>query len=218
MNLSSNKVVLIYDDLSLLPESIIDIISTNKIHLIVLKTKRYPSSLIPTSIHPYIYVVEQITEEVLSQLKLMLQEKYGKLDVFINLTTLLGTLTPIEHTPYALWKDIIQTNLDYPFLLIQSLLNLLKQSETGGHIILSDYTILEHNQAYWGAFHVSQQAQKVFYEIVKDEIEHTSITMDMWPLGSFQSAIRKQALPAETSKLTSLNDYLSNKLFDLLSK
>jgi NAD(P)-dependent dehydrogenase (short-subunit alcohol dehydrogenase family) len=72
--------------------------------------------------------------------------------LFLN-AGILPALTPIEHFDALQWYEVLQTNLNSNFHLIQACLPLLKQSKMAWLVTVSDQAIA---QAYYGAYGVAK--------------------------------------------------------------
>ena len=73
------------------------------------------------------------SEQGCRELAVAVSQKFGHLDVLVNNAGLFPVV-PFESMSYAMWRDVITTNLDSVFLMVHACLPLLKKS-THGRIV-----------------------------------------------------------------------------------
>lgn len=126
-----------------------------------------------------------------------LEQEFGRLDGLVNNAAYLGTLTPLSHYDDELWLDVMQTNLNAPFLLTRSCLGLLEKSDTASVLFLSD-SVGRHGKAYWGAYGIAKAGIENMAQILADELENnTAIRVNSFDPGPVRTALRLIAYPAE---------------------
>jgi NAD(P)-dependent dehydrogenase (short-subunit alcohol dehydrogenase family) len=123
------------------------------------------------AIHPINLL--QLTPELAQEIKKNIQDLFGKLDAIVHCAAHLGQLTPIEHYPPHLWQQIMQLNLNVPFLLSQTLLPLLKFSEYP-KIIFSSADEGQLGKAFWGAYTCSKFAIEALKQSLAAELSSNS--------------------------------------------
>jgi len=120
----------------------------------------YPMDLLGANIDNY----QELTEN--------LANEYGHIDgVFLN-AAILPAFTPIEHFDYMQWYEVLHTNLNANFHLIQQTLPLLSQSDDGKIVAITDNSIIEH-PAYYGAYGVAKAGLEQLMKTVAQEIKQT---------------------------------------------
>lgn len=123
----------------------------------------------------------------------IIQKEFGRLDGLLHNAALLETLTPVEHYPLDRLYKVMQVNLHAPFLMTQTLLPLLTQSE--GSII---FTLDKAATAYRGAYGISKQGLQGFMHILADELEVNSpIRVNGISPCPVRTHLRACAFPAE---------------------
>lgn len=125
-----------------------------------------------------------------------IQENYGRLDGLLHNASALAQLTPIEHTDPRVWHELMQINLNAPFLLTQCCLPLLKQSSSAS-VVFTTGPFPETAQANWGAYGVAKQGCIALMQTLASEFEHKSISFNAINPGAVRSPLRAQAYPAE---------------------
>ena len=126
-----------------------------------------------------------------------IEKEFGRLDGILHAAAMLGSLTPLEHYDLALWSRVMQINLNAPFLITRTCLNLLKAAENAS-VIFSAAGVGLKGEAYWGAYGVAHAAVENLAEIFADELEaNTSIRINSLDPGLVRSRLRALAFPGE---------------------
>ncbi|HXH02529.1 MAG TPA: YciK family oxidoreductase [Candidatus Competibacteraceae bacterium] len=124
-----------------------------------------------------------------------LDGEFGRLDGLLHNAALLGTLTPIGLYDPELWHQVLQVNLNGPFMLTQALLGLLARSEDASVVFTHDPVC--DGRAYWGAYGVAKGGQRSLMRILASELEtNTAIRVNAIDPGEVHSGIRIRAYPA----------------------
>ncbi|WP_321323384.1 SDR family NAD(P)-dependent oxidoreductase [Thiomicrorhabdus sp.] len=165
----------------------------------------YPMDLLGANIDNY----KQLTET--------LSNEYGCIDgVFLNAATL-PAFTPIEHFDYMQWYEVLHTNLNANFHLIQQTLPLLKKSNEGKLVAITDDNVKQH-PAYYGAYGVAKAGLEQLTKTVAQEIKQTNIHCYLANLETFATESRGRLFPGENpNNLTSAEDmasYVLDCIFD----
>jgi len=121
-----------------------------------------------------------------------IDKTFGRLDGIVHNAAVVGSLTPIEHYPVEMWYQVLQTNLNAPFLITQLALPLLKKSPSASILFSHD----DATTAYWGAYGVSKSALKTMSQILSDELEtNTNIQVNSITLPPVATRLRKKVQP-----------------------
>ncbi|OQW91040.1 MAG: YciK family oxidoreductase [Beggiatoa sp. IS2] len=132
---------------------------------------------------------------------LTVEKEFGRLDGLLHNAAILGTLTPIEQYPINQWYQVLQVNLNAPFLLTQACLKLLKRAPEAS-IIFTASGIGTRARAYWGAYAVSKFATESLMQILADELEvNTSVRVNCINPGPVRTAMRASAFPGEDAAI-----------------
>jgi NAD(P)-dependent dehydrogenase (short-subunit alcohol dehydrogenase family) len=127
----------------------------------------------------------------------ILDNEFGRLDGLLHNAGQLGTLTPIEHYDIKQWYQVMQVNLNAPFLLTKACLELMKRA-TEASMIFTSSNVGQKGRAYWGAYSVSHFAIEGLMQILADELEtNTSIRVNSINPGAVRTAMRVNAYPGE---------------------
>ena len=126
-----------------------------------------------------------------------LQQEFGRLDGLVHSAALLGALTPLSHYDDELWFEILQTNLNAPYLLTRNCLDLLGRADDASVLFMSD-AVGRHGKAYWGAYGVAKAGIENMAQVLADELEdNTRIRVNTYDPGPVRTALRLIAYPAE---------------------
>ena len=123
--------------------------------------------------------------------------EFGRLDGLVHNAAMLGTLTPLAYHDDELWFEILQTNLNAPYLLTRNCLDLLGRSDDASVLFLGD-SVGRHGKAYWGAYGVAKAGIENLSQTLADELEdNTKIRVNSYDPGAVRTALRLIAYPAE---------------------
>ncbi|MGC9387149.1 MAG: SDR family NAD(P)-dependent oxidoreductase [Hydrogenovibrio sp.] len=130
------------------------------------------------------------------QLQTALESEYGHLDgVFLN-AAILPAFTPIEYFEFTQWYEVLHTNLNANFHLIQQTLPLLRAASAGQLVAMLDRN-LEANPAYYGAYGVAKAGLEQLMKTLATENQKDKIRFYSVKLGAFQSNTRSRQFPSE---------------------
>ena len=165
----------------------------------------YPMDLLGANIENYKELTENLANE------------YGHIDgVFLN-AAILPAFTPIEHFDYMQWYEVLHTNLNANFHLIQQTLPLLGQSDDGKIVAITDNSITEH-PAYYGAYGVAKAGLEQLMKTVAQEIKQTNTHGYIARLETFATESRGRLFPGENpTELTSAENmagFILASIFD----
>lgn len=141
--------------------------------------------------------LETATEHDYIELTNILEKEFNHLDGILHNAGVLGVRTPIESYDPVIWHQVMQVNINAPFLLSQTLMPLLHRSQDAS-IIFTSSGVGRQGRAYWGAYSVSKFATEGLVQIMADELENTaSIRVNAINPGATRTQMRAAAYPAE---------------------
>ncbi|MDP1931644.1 MAG: YciK family oxidoreductase [Gammaproteobacteria bacterium] len=124
-------------------------------------------------------------------------EQCGQLDGLLHNAAILGPRTPIQFYPVDSWMQLMQVNVNAPFMMTRALLPAL-QAAPEASVIFTSSSVGRKGRAYWGAYSVSKFAVEGFMQVLSDELRQTSsIRVNSIDPGATRTAMRKAAYPAE---------------------
>lgn len=141
--------------------------------------------------------LESAQEHDYIELANTLEQEFGRLDGILHNASLLGVRTPIESYDPVIWQQVMQVNLNAPFMLTQILMPLLEHSEQPS-IVFTSSSVGRKGKAYWGAYSVSKFATEGLMQVMADEVDTVSkIRVNCINPGATRTQMRADAYPAE---------------------
>ena len=145
----------------------------------------YPMNLEGAAENDYIQLAETIEQE------------FGKLDGLLHNAGLLGELKPIGQYPTETWLQLMQVNLNAPFIMTRELLPLLREAKSAS-VIFTSSGVGHKGRANWGAYSVSKFATEGLMQVMADEEQGVSnVRLNTINPGGTRTAMRASAYPAE---------------------
>lgn len=125
-------------------------------------------------------------------------EQFGRLDGLLHNAGILGRRSSIKSSNTTDWQNVMQANVNAPFMLTKAMLPLLEQSASAS-VIFTSSSVGRHGRAYWGAYAVSKFATEGLMQVLADEQENTSnIRVNSLNPGATRTAMRMMAYPGES--------------------
>lgn len=152
-----------------------------------------------TETHPVIVPCDlaALSTEAVISLREATEETYGKLDGLVHNASALGPRLPIAHFPHDQWAEVMQVNINAPFMLTQGLYTLLDAGHDASVIFISS-SVGREGRAYWGAYSASKFALEGLSQILADETE-TAGNIRVYSVnpGATRTSMRRKAYPNE---------------------
>jgi NAD(P)-dependent dehydrogenase (short-subunit alcohol dehydrogenase family) len=125
-----------------------------------------------------------------------IEKRYGRLDGLLHNAGMLGDRSPIEHHDIGVWQRVLLVNLTAPFILTRCLLPLLRKSRDAS-VVFTTSGVGNKGRAFWGAYAVSKFGTEGLAQVLADELENTSIRVNLINPGAARTRMRARAYPAE---------------------
>jgi NAD(P)-dependent dehydrogenase (short-subunit alcohol dehydrogenase family) len=125
-----------------------------------------------------------------------IESRYGRLDGLLHNAGILGDLSPIEHYDIGVWQRVLLVNLTAPFILTRCLLPLLRQSADAS-LVFTTSSVGRRGRAYWGAYAAAKAGTEGLAEVLADELENTTVRVNLVNPGATRTTMRARAYPAE---------------------
>jgi NAD(P)-dependent dehydrogenase (short-subunit alcohol dehydrogenase family) len=125
-----------------------------------------------------------------------IETRYGRLDGLLHNAAILGDRSPIEHYDIGLWQRVLLVDLTAPFILTRCLLPLLRNSADAS-VLFTTSGVGRGGRAYWGAYAAAKAGIENLAEVLADELESTSIRVNLINPGRTRTRMRARAYPAE---------------------
>lgn len=156
-----------------------------------IETKKYPQ--------PSLCTFDLNTNDPASYkaLAAVIEKDFGRLDGLLHNAAILGARNSIESYKPKQWMEVMQVNINAPFLLTQALMPLLKKSNSAS-ILFTSSGVGRQGKAYWGAYSVSKFAIEGLMQVLSDELQGcSSIRANSINPGPTRTDMRASAFPAE---------------------
>ncbi|MGD8308439.1 MAG: YciK family oxidoreductase [Chromatiales bacterium] len=148
---------------------------------------------------PAIYPInfEGATERDYGQLAETLQREFGSLEGLVHNAAQLRLLSRMDDYDLATWYQVLQVNLNAPFMLTQACLPLLRAAADASLVFVSD-TVGRRAKAYWGAYGVSKFGLEGLMGVLAEELGGDGrIRVNSVDPGPCRTNLRAQAYPGE---------------------
>ncbi|MGH6926729.1 MAG: SDR family NAD(P)-dependent oxidoreductase [Dongiaceae bacterium] len=134
--------------------------------------------------------------DAIDRLGQSLHERFGRLDILVGGAGGLGTLSPVGHIRVRDWTEVISLNLTANWRLIRSLDPLLRASDAGRAIFVTD-ALARRPKAYWSAYAASKAGLEALVRAYADETERTKMRVNLVDPGRLRTRLRARAFPGE---------------------
>ena len=153
----------------------------------------------------------------LDRLGFAINERWGKLDVFVGNAGVLGPLTPVAHLDPKQWDNVIAVNVTANMRLIRSFDPLLRAAEAGRVVLM---TSAAGNRAafkpYWGPYAISKSAvDSIVRTYAAETANVTAIRVMAVNPGPIRTRMRAQAMPGEDAMTLRTPEEIAPKIVEL---
>jgi NAD(P)-dependent dehydrogenase (short-subunit alcohol dehydrogenase family) len=146
------------------------------------------------------------------------ERELGRLHGLVHNAALLGALIPLLHFDDELWYQVMQINLNAPYLLTRACLDLMTRSGDDASIVFTSDAAGRRGKAYWGAYGVAKAGLENLMQILADELEaNTPVRVNSIDPGAVRTALRLIAYPAEDPNRLRTPDEVLTPFLYLLS-
>jgi NAD(P)-dependent dehydrogenase (short-subunit alcohol dehydrogenase family) len=126
----------------------------------------------------------------------VLLQRYGQLDGLLGAAGVLGNIGPLQMDTPTTFTETIETNLSANWRLIRAVHPLLAMSPAGRALFITSGAAINH-RAYWGPYAASKAGLEAMVMCYADEIEKTSIRVNLYDPGATATQMRFKAMPGE---------------------
>ncbi len=145
----------------------------------------YPLNLEGATPHDYYELAETIAKE------------FGSLEGILHNAAQLKLLSRLDDYDVETWYQIMQVNLNAPFMLTQACLPLLRKAKNASVVFTSD-SVGRKAKAYWGAYGVSKFGIEGLMQLLAEETQNNSqIRVNSITPGPTRTNLRAHAYPGE---------------------
>ena len=125
-----------------------------------------------------------------------IDKEFGRLDGILHNAAQFKLLSRIDDYDIETWFQVMQVNLNAPFIITQECLPLLRKSDSASLIFTSD-SVGRNARAYWGAYAVSKFGLEGLMQILAQELENSAIRVNSIDPGPTSTTMRHLAYPGE---------------------
>ncbi len=151
----------------------------------------------------------------IDQMGFALYQKFGRLDILAGIAGSLGVLSPVSHNPPKEWAEVMEVNLTANYRLMRSFDALLRQSDAGRAIFVTD-TKAREATPYWGAYAASKAGLETLARSWAAEVERTTnLKVNLVDPGPVRTHLRAAAFPGEDPKKHRAPDEITGVFVDL---
>ncbi|QIB51686.1 YciK family oxidoreductase [Pseudomonas sp. OIL-1] len=141
--------------------------------------------------------LETAVEKDFDDLADQLFDTFGKLDGLVHNAGLLGPRTPLDSVKTEAWLQLMQVNVNAPFVLTKAMMPLLRAAPDASVVFVSS-SVGRKGRAYWGPYAVSKFALEGLMQVFADEQDGTStIRANSINPGATRTSMRAAAYPGE---------------------
>lgn len=130
-----------------------------------------------------------------------IETEFDRLDGLVHNAALLGALGPLEHYSPEAWQELMQVNVNAPFLLTRALLPLVRRTASRrGHasVVFTSSGVGRCGRAYWGGYSVSKFALEGLTQVLADELDDgDGVRVNSLNPGPVRTRMRAKAFPGE---------------------
>lgn len=145
----------------------------------------YPLNLEGATEHDYLELAEKLKTE------------FSSLEGLLHNAAQLRLLSRIDDYDVQTWFQVMQTNINGPFMLTQACLPLLRKASDASLLFTSD-DLGRKAKAYWGAYAVSKFGTEGLMQILAEEFgESSNIRVNSFSPGPTRTKLRALAYPGE---------------------
>jgi len=152
----------------------------------------------------------------LNQLAPALEDRFGKLDIFIGNAGVLGELCPITDIDKKTWDSTLGINFLANWQLTAVLDPLLRQSDAARVVFVTTSTT-ESFKPFWGAYTVSKAAMEAMALTYAHEVEKTNIRVNLMNPGATRTQMRAKAMPGEDPSTLPPPDEVADLILEMAS-
>lgn len=150
-------------------------------------------------VQPAIYPMnlEGATPHDYSELADTLDKEFGSLEGLLHNAAQLRLLSRLDDYDPETWFQVMQVNLNAPFMLTQACLPLLRKAQDASVVFTGDQ-VGRQAKAYWGAYGVSKFGLEGLMQLLAEETRDSSnIRVNSFSPGPTRTKLRLIAFPGE---------------------
>ena len=164
-----------------------------------------PATLIP---------LDLMNLDEIDQLGPMLHQRFGRLDILVGNAGTLGALAPVAYSDPKILQRLMTVNVMANYRLIRTLDPLLRQSDAGRAIFVTD--LMEGESVpFWGLYGASKLALETMVRAYAAEITRPELRVNLIYPGVVGTALRAKAFPGIDRKTLTQPEAVTDAFVDL---
>ena len=164
-----------------------------------------PATLIP---------LDLMNLDEIDQLGPMLHQRFGRLDILVGNAGTLGALAPVAYSDPKILQRLMTVNVMANYRLIRTLDPLLRQSDAGRAIFVTD--LMEGESVpFWGLYGASKLALETMVRAYAAEITRPELRVNLIYPGVVGTALRAKAFPGIDRKTLPQPEEVTDAFVDL---
>jgi len=140
--------------------------------------------------------LEKADADAYAQITDVLTKEFGRLDGLVHNAAVFKLLSRIDDYDVKTWLEVMQVNLNAPFILTQECLPLLRNADNASIIFVSDSNGRKA-KAYWGAYAASKAGLEALMQTLAEELDNSQIRSNSIDPGRTRTSMRHLAYPGE---------------------
>ena len=146
-----------------------------------------PATLIP---------LDLIKLDEIDRLGPAIYERFGRLDILVGNAGTLGALSPVAYSDPKIIQQVMTINVMANYRLIRTVDPLLRQSDAGRAIFVTD-RVTEETAPFWGLYAASKIALETMVRAYAAEVTRPSLRVNLVYPGVVATVLRSKAFPGE---------------------
>ena len=130
------------------------------------------------------------------QLTEIISQEYGGLDILIHCAAAFHGLQPLEHISVEQWHEMVQVNMNAPWLLTTSCLPSIRSANAGRIVFVLDDEKIQ-GQAFRGAYAASKAGLASLAQTMTEELEGSSVKVLKFYPPPMRTDLRARAYHSE---------------------
>ena len=167
-------------------------------------------------VQPALYPMnlEGAKDQDYADLASVIEKEFGRLDGLLHNAARRDPLTPLWRIQLEDWFEILQVNLNAPFMLTCACLDLLNAAQHPSVVFTTDHQSRRHH-AYWGTYGISKHAVDGLMKTFADELENQSpIRVNAIDPGPVKTSMRVKTYPGlDPDTMTSPKDIMDSYVY-----
>ena len=145
-------------------------------------------------------------------------QRYGRLDIVVGNAGTLGALTPVAHSDPKVLHRVMTINVTANYHLIRTVDPLLRQSDAGRAIFVTDAitdTVNGSVLPFWGLYTASKIALETMVRAYAAEVTRPELRVNLVAPNPVATALRVKAFPGEDRSHLPQPDAITDVFVDL---